>query len=65
MYVCVCNAISDREVRACAEGECSTVAMAYRSLGKPPKCGKCVPLMRRLVRQIAEPTDACAVAAPA
>lgn len=64
MYVCVCNAISDRDVRACAEGECSTVAMAYRSVGKPPKCGKCVPLMRRLVRQLAEPLDARAATAP-
>ena len=64
MYVCVCNAISDRDVRACAEGECSTVAMAYRSLGKMPKCGKCVALMRQLVRQIAEPPETRAVAAP-
>jgi bacterioferritin-associated ferredoxin len=64
MYVCVCNAISDRDVRACGEGDCSTVAMAYRSLGKPPKCGKCVPLMRRLVRQIAELPDTLAAAAP-
>ena len=65
MYVCVCNAISDRDIRACAEGEFSTVAMAYRSVGKPPKCGKCVPLMRRIVRQIAEPSATQAVAAPA
>jgi bacterioferritin-associated ferredoxin len=54
MYVCVCNAITDREVRAQAETECSTVATIYRSLGTKPKCGKCVPLVRQLMRQVIE-----------
>ena len=55
MYVCVCNAIRDHEVRtqaAAAEG--CTVSMVYRSLGVKPKCGKCVPLVREFLRQIVE-----------
>jgi bacterioferritin-associated ferredoxin len=53
MYVCVCNAITDRDIRAQAACECSTVAMIYRSLGTKPKCGKCVPLVRQMLRQVA------------
>lgn len=55
MYVCVCNAITDRDVRTQAQGECCTVATIYRSLGTKPRCGKCVPLMRQLLRQIVLP----------
>ena len=33
---------------------CSTVAMIYRSLGTKPKCGKCVPLVREMMRQVVE-----------
>ncbi|HXC91215.1 MAG TPA: (2Fe-2S)-binding protein [Stellaceae bacterium] len=54
MYVCVCNAITDRDVCAKAEHECSTVSAIYRSLGTKPKCGKCVPLVRQLMRQVVE-----------
>lgn len=54
MYVCICNAITDRDVRAQAQGECSTVSAIYRSLGTKPKCGKCVPLVRQLMRQVVE-----------
>jgi bacterioferritin-associated ferredoxin len=53
MYVCVCNAIRDHEVRTQAAA-CCTVSMVYRSLGVKPKCGKCVPLVREFLRQIVE-----------
>jgi bacterioferritin-associated ferredoxin len=54
MYVCVCNAITDRDVRAHADADGSTVSMVYRSLGRKPKCGKCVPLVRQLLRPVVE-----------
>jgi bacterioferritin-associated ferredoxin len=63
MYVCVCNAITDREVRAQAECEASTVSAVYRALGKKPKCGKCVPLVCRLMRQVVELSPSPAAAA--
>lgn len=53
MYVCLCNRLTDRDVRDCAEGGCS-VAMVYRSLGCEPQCGKCVPFVRQMLRQVAE-----------
>jgi bacterioferritin-associated ferredoxin len=63
MYVCVCNAITDGDVRAQAQSECSTVSAIYRSLGKKPKCGKCVPLVCQLLRQVVELSQLQAAAA--
>jgi bacterioferritin-associated ferredoxin len=55
MYVCLCNALTDRDVRSQCEECCSsTVAMIYRSLGTRPKCGKCVPLVREILRKVVE-----------
>jgi bacterioferritin-associated ferredoxin len=54
MYVCLCNAITDRDFRAHCEGEACTVAMVYRALGAMPQCGKCVPLVREMLRQGAQ-----------
>jgi bacterioferritin-associated ferredoxin len=54
MYVCLCNAITDRDVRAHAADENTTVSMVYRSLGIKPKCGKCVPYVSQLLRQVVD-----------
>jgi bacterioferritin-associated ferredoxin len=51
MYVCLCNAITDRDFRAHVEGDGRTVSMVYRSLGTKPQCGKCVPFVQQLLRQ--------------
>jgi len=50
MYVCLCNSLTDRDVRAGCESGCS-VAMVYRSLGCEPQCGKCVPFVRQMLRE--------------
>jgi bacterioferritin-associated ferredoxin len=52
MYVCLCNAITDREFRAHVAVEDRTVSAVYRSLGKKPQCGKCVPYVKQLLRQV-------------
>jgi bacterioferritin-associated ferredoxin len=50
MYICLCNGLTDRDVRAnCESGR--SVAMVYRSLGCEPQCGKCVPYVRQMLRQ--------------
>ena len=51
MYVCLCNAITDRDLRSHTAGDDCTVAMAYRSLGCELQCCKCVPFARRMLRQ--------------
>ena len=50
MYICLCNALTDRDVRAHSEGGCS-VSMVYKALGCEPQCGKCVPFVRRMLRE--------------
>ena len=54
MYVCLCNAITDRDFRTQIECDGSTVSAVYRGLGKKPQCGKCVPFVRQLLRQVVE-----------
>jgi len=56
MYVCLCNALTDRDVRNSAQGSCS-VAMVYRALGCEPQCGKCVPFVRQMLRETAQPAQ--------
>jgi len=54
MYVCLCNAISDRDLHSHTAGGTCSVAMVYQSLGCKPECGKCVPMVRQALRQAAE-----------
>jgi bacterioferritin-associated ferredoxin len=51
MYICLCNALTDRDVRSqCCKGN-GSVAMVYRGLGCEPQCGKCVPMVRQMLRE--------------
>ncbi|HEY3911771.1 MAG TPA: (2Fe-2S)-binding protein [Stellaceae bacterium] len=54
MYVCLCNAITDRDFRAHAECHGCTVSAVYRALGTKPQCGKCVPFVRDMLRRVVE-----------
>jgi bacterioferritin-associated ferredoxin len=54
MYVCLCNAVTDREFCAHAKSANLTVSMVYRSLNAKPKCGKCVPYVRELLQQLTD-----------
>ena len=50
MYICLCNSLTDRDVRANCDGG-SSVAMVYQALGCEPQCGKCVPFVRQMLRE--------------
>jgi len=54
MYVCLCNGLTDRQVRGAAGGTGCSPAGIYRSLGVRPQCGKCIPLMREIIRDHAD-----------
>ena len=56
MYVCLCNGLTDRDVRNSAESGGCSVAMVYRSHGCEPQCGKCVPYIRQMLREQASAT---------
>ena len=42
MYICVCNAIKECELRAAARRVSGDVDAVYESLGKRPQCGQCL-----------------------
>jgi bacterioferritin-associated ferredoxin len=65
MYVCLCNGITDREFRAHVAVEDCTVSTVYRSLGKKPQCGKCVPYVKQLLRQVIDIASPQPMAVPA
>ncbi|MGH7907508.1 MAG: (2Fe-2S)-binding protein [Candidatus Binataceae bacterium] len=50
MYVCVCNALTDRQIRSQSSND-GSVAAVYRGLGARPKCGKCIPIVKQIVEE--------------
>lgn len=51
MYVCVCNAIREEELRKAARQGTNCAKRAYAELGRKPKCGLCLPQARNLIAQ--------------
>lgn len=65
MYICICNALSDRQLSAAATGARS-VAEVFRCCGSRPQCGKCLPDVARLIEAQSESANDqrhCAIAA--
>lgn len=56
MIVCLCHGISDREVREHVQGGCRTVGQVGRACGAGTDCGRCVDVLRQMVRAEAPPT---------
>ena len=49
MYVCLCNGLTDRDIRRVAGPANGKVAQVYRALGCAPRCGQCVPVVREML----------------
>jgi bacterioferritin-associated ferredoxin len=49
MIVCVCNNISDREIRQAVDLGISSMAELHRELGVGTCCGKCVSYAREVL----------------
>lgn len=49
MYICLCNGLTDRQVRDAARESGGTLAQIHRSLGVRVQCGKCLPAMREIL----------------
>ena len=43
MYICVCNAVTDTEIRHCANEGARTLNALREQLGVASCCGKCTP----------------------
>ena len=54
MYVCNCNGIREREVRAAIAAGASRPAQVFKAKGCQPKCAKCVCDMREMIAQDSE-----------
>jgi bacterioferritin-associated ferredoxin len=52
MYVCLCNGFTDRQVRGIATKAQGSAARVYRALDVRPQCGKCVPMVREILRGV-------------
>jgi bacterioferritin-associated ferredoxin len=42
MYVCICNAIRDSELRRAGRRSGADAVSVYAMLGKRPQCGQCL-----------------------
>lgn len=51
MYICICNALNEKQVQSAkTEGACSVKDM-FRRLGCKPVCGQCVPMLHDALAQ--------------
>ncbi len=49
MYVCICHALKEKDVRrVVCEGDIS-IACVYKKLGCKPRCGKCLGTMAEII----------------
>ena len=51
MYVCICNALKDKQMSAAAGDDAHTVAEVFKRCGARPKCGKCLPDVAELIEE--------------
>jgi bacterioferritin-associated ferredoxin len=49
MIVCVCNAITEDELRDLARAGAHTPEQAYEALGHEPRCGSCLCYAQQLI----------------
>ena len=51
MYVCVCQAVTDRQIRQAAAGGARTLDDLRRELGVARECGQCASYARDCLRE--------------
>ena len=49
MYVCLCNAYRDAEIREIARSGLRCAHEAFAALGGAPRCGRCLPTAQELI----------------
>ena len=62
MYVCICNAVTDKQIRREAREGCTSLRELSCRTGCATTCGKCARMAREILvdemeRQAAEPAD--------
>lgn len=51
MYVCVCNAVTDSQIREAAQGGARTLRDLRRQLGVTQDCGRCATCAHECLRE--------------
>lgn len=51
MYVCICNGVTDRDIRQAAEAGCRSVPELTMRTGAGANCGSCLELATSLLEQ--------------
>jgi bacterioferritin-associated ferredoxin len=54
MYVCICSAVTDREIRQCAELGVASIADLKDTLGVATGCGRCACVADEILRECAQ-----------
>lgn len=49
MYVCICNAVTDKQVRQAARGGCTSLRQLSCQTGCATTCGKCARMAREIL----------------
>ncbi|WP_077530138.1 bacterioferritin-associated ferredoxin [Vreelandella utahensis] len=49
MYVCLCNQITDHEIRRAVEDGCSSMRQLRNELGVATQCGRCGTMAREIL----------------
>ena len=52
MYVCICNGVTDHDIRQAAEAGCRTMAELTMRTGAGACCGSCVEMATGLLDQV-------------
>ena len=51
MYVCLCNGLTDRQVRSVSAVVGGAAGRVHRALGVEARCCKCIPFIREIIGQ--------------
>lgn len=51
MYICICNAVTDTEIRQCAELGATSLTDLRNGLGVASNCGKCACTAAEILRE--------------
>tara|TARA_R110000772_G_scaffold222582_1_gene333052 strand:+ start:1479 stop:1670 length:192 start_codon:yes stop_codon:yes gene_type:complete len=51
MYICLCNGLTDRDVKTAVASGAQRIANVYELLGAAPQCAKCSVNIREIIRE--------------
>ena len=58
MYICICNGITDREIRQCATSGACSMSELECSLGVGVSCGRCREAAAEILEEMRSPIRA-------